>query len=107
MHFLNDARQAGRVGHVAMVQKKRLAGLMQVMEQMIDAGGIEQGAAAFDAVHFIPFVQKHFSEVGSVLPRDACDQRNLSGFAHFRYFFATSNHPSQPAHSAAKRPPGP
>ena len=57
LHFLDDLRQAGRVGHIAVMQKERLALFMHVMEQVIDASGIEQGTAALDAMHLVAFIQ--------------------------------------------------
>ncbi|OIR10288.1 hypothetical protein GALL_76000 [mine drainage metagenome] len=86
LHFLDDVRQAGRIGHIAVMQEERLALFMHVMEQVIDASGIEQGAAALDTMHLITLVQQQFGEVGSVLSGDASNQCDFFGFAHFNPF---------------------
>ena len=45
-----------------------------ILIDVIDALGVEEGRAAFDAVDFVAFFQKEFREVGTVLAGDACDE---------------------------------
>jgi hypothetical protein len=48
--FLDDADEIGRVGHVAIVQMKGDALLVWIMNEMVDALGIERRRAALHAV---------------------------------------------------------
>jgi hypothetical protein len=48
--FLDDADEIGRVGHVAIVQMKGDALLGWIMNEMVDALGIERRRAALHAV---------------------------------------------------------
>jgi hypothetical protein len=48
--FLDDAEEIGRVGHVAIVQMKGDALLVWIMNEMVDALGIERRRAALHAV---------------------------------------------------------
>jgi hypothetical protein len=52
---------------------------MRILVQVIDAVGVEQAAAALDAMDFIAFAQQQFCQVGAVLSGDACDE---SDFGH-------------------------
>jgi hypothetical protein len=73
-YFLHYAQQAGRIRHIAVVQKEPSSGLMSIVIQMIDAGGIEHGCAAAQAVHYVILAQQQLREVGAILACDACDQ---------------------------------
>ena len=55
LQFLDNGRQAGRVGHVTLVQKKRLALLMNIMNQVVYGHGVKQQTMALHDVHFITF----------------------------------------------------
>ena len=41
LHFLNDANEIGRIGHIAIVQKELYARSMRVLIKVIDAFGVE------------------------------------------------------------------
>jgi hypothetical protein len=41
LHFLDNADEIGRIGHVAVVQEKPHAGAVRVLVQMIDPRGVE------------------------------------------------------------------
>ena len=41
LHFLNDANEISRIGHIAVVQKEFYARPMGVLIKMIDALGVE------------------------------------------------------------------
>jgi hypothetical protein len=86
LHFLDNASQTRRVGHVAVMQKERFALFVHVMEQVIDPRRVEQGAAALDAMHFITLIQQQFCEIGPVLPRDTRDQCDFFNLTHFNNF---------------------
>ena len=42
LRFLHDADDVGRVSYVAVVQMEKNAFLMRIMDEVIDAGGIER-----------------------------------------------------------------
>jgi hypothetical protein len=56
------------------VQDQAALFLVGILIEVIDAVGIQQRSAAFDAVHFVPLLQKELSEVSAVLTGDAGDQ---------------------------------
>ena len=45
-----------------------------ILIEVIDAGGVEGGGAAFDAVHGVALLQKEFREIGAVLAGDPSDE---------------------------------
>ena len=47
---------------------------MRVLIQMVDAFGVEQRGAAFDAVDGVAFLEQEFGEIGAVLAGDAGDE---------------------------------
>jgi hypothetical protein len=52
--------------------------LMWVLIQMVDAIGIKGRSAPLDAMDTVAFRQQQFSQIGTILSRDAGDQRRLS-----------------------------
>ena len=74
LDLLDDAHQAGTVGHVAVVQGETPVLDMRILIQMIDTVGIEQRTAALDAVHVVALVEQEFGEIGAVLAGDAGDE---------------------------------
>jgi hypothetical protein len=77
--LLDDAHQAGAVGHVAVVQDEAPVLLVRILVQVVDAVGIEQRAAALDAVHLVVLVEQELGEIGAVLASDAGDQCDFFG----------------------------
>ena len=45
-HLGHDAQQAAGIGHVAVMERERQAGLVALVEEMIDAVGVEQATSA-------------------------------------------------------------
>jgi hypothetical protein len=43
LRFLNDTDGIGRVGHIAVMQVKEVTLLVRIMNEMVDALGIERG----------------------------------------------------------------
>ena len=82
LDLLDDADQAGRVGHVAMVEEEAHALFMAILIQMVDAVGVEQAGAPLEAVHFVAFFQQEFGKVGAVLAGDAGDEGGFVGLGH-------------------------
>ena len=74
---LNDAYQAAGIGHVSVVEEEAASLVVRVLVEMIDAIGVEQGAAALDAVDFIAFGEQQLGEIRSILPGDTGDQSLL------------------------------
>jgi hypothetical protein len=77
LHLLDDAHQAGTVGHVAVVQREATIHSMRILVQVIDAVGVEQRCAALDAVHLVTLVEQELGKIGAILAGDAGDE---SGF---------------------------
>jgi hypothetical protein len=57
LDLLDDAHQAGGVGQVTVVQGEGPVVDVRVLVQVVDAVGVEQAAAALDAVHFVALLQ--------------------------------------------------
>ena len=85
LYFLDDARQVGGVGQVAVMQDEILVLDMMVLVDVVHPLGIEQRGAALDAVHFITLFQQQLRQIGAVLTCDARDQRFLT--FHFVHLF--------------------
>ena len=79
LHLLDDANQAGGVRQVPIVQDELAAGFVRVLVEVVDAVGVEQAAAALDAVHLVALVQQELGQVGAVLPRHAGDEGHFVG----------------------------
>ena len=45
-----------------------------LLQQMIDPSRIGDGSPAGQSVNFVSFIQQEFSQVGSILAGDACNQ---------------------------------
>ena len=73
LRLLDDAGEAGRVGHVAVVKHEALVGFMRILEEMVDPVGIEERCAALDPVHDVALAQQEFGKVCTVLSSDASD----------------------------------
>ena len=78
LHFLYDTDQVGRVGQVAVVQEEPDVFFVRILVEMIDALGVEEAAASFDAVDFVVFAKQQLGQVRSVLPGNASNQRRPS-----------------------------
>ena len=50
---------------------------MRILIKVIDAAGIECGGATYDPVNFIAFLEEKLRKIGTILARDARDQRFL------------------------------
>ena len=73
LHLLNNARQAAGIRHVAIVQYEVAIADVGILIQVIDAISIEQGGAAFDAMHDVIFFQQKLCQIGAVLTGNAGD----------------------------------
>ena len=66
------ADQAAAVGQITVMQDEVAVGNVRVLVEMVDAIRVEQRTAALDAMHFITFFQKKFSQIGTVLSSNTC-----------------------------------
>ena len=68
LHLLDDADQAARIRHVAVMQDEATVLLVRVLVKMVDSIRIEQRSAALDAVHLVALAQQELGQVGAVWP---------------------------------------
>src|SRR4030095_1084443 len=73
LHLAQQAQQVGGIRHVAVVQEQAGGGIVAVAIEVVDAFGVEQRRAAFDAVYDVSAAQQEVGEIGAVLPGDAGD----------------------------------
>ena len=90
LDLLDDAHQAARVGHVAVVQDEAAIGLVRILVEVVDPVGVEQRGAALDAVHLVAFAEQELGEVGAVLAGDAGDE--CYAFHRLRWSKSQQNH---------------
>lgn len=79
LHLGEDVDQCRAVGHVPVMQNKSLVFSVGILVKVIDTVGVEQRAAPFDAVNFVPQTKQMFREVGTILTGDSGDQRSFHG----------------------------
>ena len=77
LHFLDDAHERRRVGHVAIMQCEQ-AFVFHVAHpfvevEVFDAACVERRGATDDAVHLVAFFQEELGEEGAVLASDASE----------------------------------
>ncbi len=82
LNLLDDADEAGAIGHVTMVEEEAYFFLVAVFVEMVDAVGVEKAGAALDAVDDVAFVEEEFGEVGAVLTGDASDEGDFGLGGH-------------------------
>ena len=61
--------QADALGEVPVVQEQAPAGLVRVLVDVVEPGGVEARAATDDAVHLVALGQQQLGEVGPVPAR--------------------------------------
>ncbi len=74
LDLLHDVDERGGVGHVAVVEDEVGVGIVGVFVDVVDAGGVEERAAALDAVDLVSLGEQELGEVGAVLSGDSCDE---------------------------------
>src|SRR5262249_50715971 len=75
--LLDDADEARRIGHIAVVQDEVARLVVRILVEVVDAIGIEERAAPLDAVHHVALGEQQLGEIGAVLAGKAGDERNL------------------------------
>jgi hypothetical protein len=76
-HFLQEANEISCVGQITIMKKEACLLFMRIDIDVVDAGGVEGGRPAFDAVNYIAFFQKQSGQKGAILPRHSGNQRDL------------------------------
>ena len=79
LHQLDDADEIGGIGQIAVVQDEVAVIDVRILIEVIDAVGVEEGAAALDAMDDIALPEQEFGKVGAVLAGNAGDE---SFFCH-------------------------
>jgi len=74
LEVVEEAREAGRVAEVAVVEEELHAVDVGVHVKMIDPLGVEGAGTADDAVNFVALGEEQFGEVGTVLAGDSGDK---------------------------------
>ena len=69
----DDAAQPGGIGQVGVMKNEPATRLMRIFIQMIDPCGVETRAPPHDTVNGVALRKQQLTQVGSVLPGDACD----------------------------------
>jgi hypothetical protein len=72
-HSPDNAEQAGGICHITVMQEKPAAGHVRIFVQVVDAFGIQQRAAALDAVDLVSLGQEKLRKVGAILASDSGD----------------------------------
>ena len=78
LRFLHNADDIGRVGHIAVMQMEGNALLVRIMNQVVDALGIEGRRTALHAMDEVSLGQQKFREVSAVLPGRAGDEGHFT-----------------------------
>src|SRR5262249_25706517 len=73
--FVKKLYQIKRVAEVAVLDEHSEAIYVVISVEMINAGSVERARASNDPVDFVTFLQQQISQITSVLPGDAGDQR--------------------------------
>src|SRR5262249_44458532 len=76
--LLHDADDIGRVRHVAVMQMERNSRLVGIVNQMIEARGVEGRGTALDAMRHVALGEQELGEIGAILPGGARDQGDPS-----------------------------
>ncbi len=74
-HLVDELPDGVRVRKVAEMEMEPRAGCVHVAVEVLNAPRIERACPANDAVHGIFLFQQEFGEVGTVLSRNAEDER--------------------------------
>jgi hypothetical protein len=76
--FLHDADDIGCVGDIAIMKLKRNALLVRIMDEMVDALGVEGRRTALHAVDDISPRKQKFGEIRAILSGCAGDERHFT-----------------------------
>ena len=76
-HFRKNPPQSGSIGKIAIMQEEAFIVDVFVAPQMFDARAQEIARAPNDSMNGVPFSEKQFRQVGTILAGDAGDERSL------------------------------
>src|SRR5262245_23522403 len=74
LRFLHDTDNIGRVGYITIMQLEGNALLVRVVDEMVDALGVERRRTTLHAVDDISLGEKKFGQIGAILPGCAGDE---------------------------------
>ena len=89
LHRLDDADEAGGVGHVPVVQHEASVRVVGILVEVVDAVGVEERGAPLDTVDFLALLQQEFREIGAILAGDAGDECLFHAWSNIRRFAAS------------------
>jgi hypothetical protein len=78
LRFLDNPDDVGCVGDIAIMKLKRNALLVRIMDEVVDALGVEGRRTALHAVDDIPLRKQKFGEVRAILSSCAGDEGYLT-----------------------------
>src|SRR5260370_35347546 len=78
LRFLHDADDIGRVGYITIVQLEGNALLVRIVDEMVDALGVERRRTTLHAVDDISLGEKQFGQIGAILPGCTGDEGYFS-----------------------------
>src|SRR4029453_3748894 len=87
--FLHDTDDIGRIRDIAVMQMESDTLFVRVMNEVVDALGIEGRRAALHAVNNVALGKKKFGKIGAILPGHAGNEGHLARWS--------SHHCSTPA----------
>src|SRR5438105_13771632 len=77
-HLVDQPRQPGGVGHVAVVEDQAKVGLVWVLVEVIDAARVDGGRAPDQPGNLIALLDQELSEVRAILTGDSGDKGTWS-----------------------------
>ena len=81
--LLDQTNEIGGVSQITIMHEEARITLVRVDVEIIDAGGVERGGAALDAVDGVALLQQQAREVCAILARNTGDERRLIGHANW------------------------
>lgn len=60
LYLLDDADQVGGIGKIAVMQDEVFVLDVRILIKVVDAVGVEERGATFDAMHFVAFLEQKF-----------------------------------------------
>src|SRR5207248_1300584 len=69
--FEEDSSEGGGVVQISVMQPEPLAEERRVIGKMLDARTFELAGPSHQAMDFVPFIQKQFRQIGTILSSDA------------------------------------
>lgn len=75
LNLLHDVHQTTRVRKVSVMEYELSSFSMGILIKMIDTIRVKERSSPFDAMNMVSLVKEKFGKIGTILPRNACDER--------------------------------